>query len=58
VRQVVVASGASLLDLHDLLPDAAYSDAAGHLSVDAPLDAPPIVAERIAQALLAARAGR
>ncbi len=58
VRQVTVASGASLLDLHALLPDAAYSDAAGHLGVDAPLDAPPIVAERIAQALLAARARR
>ena len=58
VRRVALASGASLVDLHDLLPDAAYSDAAGHLSVDAPLDAPPIVAERIAQALLAARATR
>ena len=51
-------AGPRCVDLHDLLPDAAYSDAAGHLGVDAPLDAPPIVAERIAQALLAARAGR
>ena len=58
LRQVVAASGASLLDLHDLLPDAAYSDAGGHLNVDAPLDAPPIVAQRIAQAVLAARARR
>ena len=55
VRSVVVPSGASLIDLHDLLPDAAFSDAKGHLGVGAPLDAPPIVAARIAQALLTAR---
>ena len=58
VRRVASASGASLVDLHDLLPDAAFRDAKGHLSVGPPLDAPPIVAERIAQALLTARGAR
>jgi len=58
VRRVTLASGASLVDLHDLLPDAAFRDAGGHLGVGPPLDAPPIVAERIAQALLTARGAR
>jgi hypothetical protein len=58
VRREALASGASLVDLHDLLPDAAFSDGAGHLGVGAPLDAPPIVAKRIAQALLTARGTR
>ena len=55
VRRVVLASGASLVDLHDLLPDAAFSDGGGHLVVGGSLDAPPIVARRIAQAWLTAR---
>jgi len=58
VRRVALASGASLVDLHDLLPDAAFSDAGGHLGVGAPLDAPPIVAERLARALLTVRGAR
>jgi hypothetical protein len=56
VRRVVLAGGASLIDLHDLLPDAAFADGGGHLVSNETLDAPPIVAKRIAQAMLAAPA--
>jgi hypothetical protein len=54
VRRVVLAGGASLIDLHDSLPDAAFADGGGHLMTTAEFDAPPIVARRMAQAMLAA----
>jgi hypothetical protein len=54
VRRVVLASGASLIDLHDSLPDAAFADGGGHLMTTAEFDAPPIVARRMAHAMLAA----
>ncbi len=53
VRRVVEAAGASLIDLHDSLPDAAFADGGGHLMTTAEYDAPPIVARRMAQAMLA-----
>ncbi len=53
VRRVVQAGGASLIDVHDLLPDAAFADGGGHLASNETLDAPSIVARRIAQAMRA-----
>lgn len=53
VRRVVEAGGATLVDVHDLLPDAAFLDGGGHLVPGEPLDAPKLVARRIAEAMLA-----
>ena len=58
VRRVVLAGEASLIDLHDLLPDASFTDGGGHLVSSGALDAPTIVARRIAQAMLAADGAR
>ena len=58
VRRVVIAGGASLIDLHDVLPDAAFADGGGHLMTSAEFDAPPIVARRMAQAMRAAGGAR
>ncbi len=58
VRRVVLAGGATLIDLHDLLPDAAFADGGGHLVSNATLDAPRIAADRIAQAMATADGAR
>ena len=58
MRGVVEAAGGSLIDLHDSLPDAAFADGGGHLMTTAEFDAPPIVARRMAQAMLAAGEAR
>jgi hypothetical protein len=53
VRRVVLAGGGSLIDVHDFLPDAAFADGGGHLVANETLDAPVIVARRIAAEMLA-----
>jgi len=54
VRRVVESGGATLIDVHDQLPDAAFLDGGGHLVPGEPLDAPKLVARRIAEAVMAA----
>lgn len=53
VRRVVEAGGGTLVDTHDALPDAAFADGGGHLVVSEQLDAPKLVARRIAEAVVA-----
>ena len=54
VRRVVLAGGGVLIDAHDLLPDVAFEDGGGHLLVNPALDAHSIVAQKLAQEMLAA----
>jgi hypothetical protein len=44
VETTVRESGSHFVDLHDLLPDSAFRDAAGHFTVDGPIDGPARVA--------------
>jgi hypothetical protein len=50
-EQAVVAAGGRFLDLHDLLPDAAFRDAPGHLTNERPVDGAEILARRLASEL-------
>jgi len=60
IESVARAQGAAFLDLHALLPDAAFSDAAGHYGEERAIDGPGLVAERLAPAVstMLARTGR
>ena len=51
-------AGASFLDLHDSLPDAAFVDATGHYRAPATFDGPGVVAGRLAPAVAALLAGK
>lgn len=48
VERVIHAAGADYLDLHDLLGDAAFRDAAGHLGPPADPEGPAQIAEAVA----------
>jgi len=51
-------AGASFLDLHDSLPDAAFVDATGHHRPPATFDEPGVVASQLARAVAALLAGK
>ena len=53
VRRMVEAGGATLIDVHDLLPDSAFADNGGHLVSGPEHDAPWLVAQRIAEVVVA-----
>jgi hypothetical protein len=50
-ERVARGGGAAFLDLHDLLPDAAFGDEMDHLDPQAPVQGARRLAERLAQAL-------
>jgi hypothetical protein len=58
IESVVRGAGSDYLDLHDLLPDAAFRDAAGHLGTAALPDAPRRVGAAVAQHLTARTGSR
>lgn len=58
IESVARRAGASFLDLHDSLPDAAFVDAAGHYRPPATFDGPGLVASRLAPAVAALLAGK
>ena len=58
LESVVRGAGSDYLDLHDLLPDAAFRDAAGHLGTAAVPDAPRRVGAAVAQHLTARTGSR
>jgi hypothetical protein len=51
LAETVSALGAHWIDVHDLFPDDHFRDAAGHFKHSNP-DAPPLLGEALAQALL------
>jgi hypothetical protein len=53
LEQIALDTGAEFADLHDLLPDAAFRDHAGHLTHAPPHDGPALVAEALASYVLA-----
>jgi hypothetical protein len=57
LEAVVRGAGGDYVDLHDLLPDAAFRDAAGHLGTAEWVDAPERIAAAVAPHIVA-RAGR
>ncbi len=58
IEEVVRGEGSDFIDLHDLLPDAAYRDAGGHFRVAPDLDGPSLLAEAMAPQLLESLRGR
>ena len=58
IETVARRAGASFLDLHDCLPDAAFVDATGHYRAPATFDGPGVVASRLAPAVAALLAGK
>lgn len=52
IRNVVEASGAHFLDMHDMLVDDAFADAAGHFRDDEARPVPRVVTTRVAEAVL------
>lgn len=53
LESVVRGAGGEFLDLHDLLPDAAFRDHAGHLGTPEWVDAPDLIAQAVAPLVLA-----
>jgi hypothetical protein len=52
LERVVTSTGATFLDLHDLLPTTGFRDPAGHFAFEEPTNGPQIVAEKLAATLL------
>jgi hypothetical protein len=52
IEAVARRHDADFVDLHDLLPDAAFRDATGHFTTDAPIDGPVAVARALAPSYL------
>ncbi len=51
LRLIVEASGASFIDLHDLIPDSGFRDGSGHLTDELPIPGPTWVGDHIAPVL-------
>jgi hypothetical protein len=52
IATLVYESGGVLVDLHELLPDEAFRDAAGHFTHEGPYDGPRLVASRLLPVVL------
>lgn len=52
IGSVVHENGGAFVDLHDLLPDAAFRDATGHFTVSDEFDGPALLSEALAPTLL------
>ena len=52
IGTVVQQNGGVMVDLHDLLPDGAFIDAAGHFTHEGRYDGPSLIAARLAPLLV------